>query len=125
MMPSSTTISVRCLRAKTSKQTLKHKTMALTTKCRAFYVDKPFSGFLTWASQTKAYVPVPSGDPPISWESGSKEALDAIGEVIAEADYFEKLMVLWGQESSRNMTSPELRADNVVFIKSIGNNFGL
>jgi hypothetical protein len=42
-----------------------------------------------------------------------KEALDAIGEVIAEADYFEKLMALWGQESSRNMTSPELRADNV------------
>jgi proteasome activator subunit 4 len=85
----------------------------------AFYVDKPYSGFLTWAPQTKAYVPVPSGDPPILWESESKEALDAIGEVIAEADYFEKLMVLWGQESSRNTTSPELRADNVVFIKSI------
>ncbi|KAH9081608.1 hypothetical protein EDB83DRAFT_2512470 [Lactarius deliciosus] len=85
----------------------------------AFYVDKPHSGFLTWAPQTKAYIPVSSGDPPISWESESKEALDAIGEVIAEADYFEKLMVLWGQESSRNMTSPELRTDNVAFIKSI------
>lgn len=85
----------------------------------AFYVDKPYSGFLTWAPQTKAYIPVPSGDPQISWESDSKEALDAIGEVIAEADYFEKLMALWGQESSRNMTSPELRADNVTFIKSI------
>ena len=96
--------------------------MALTMKCRAFYIDKPYSGFLTWAPQTKAYVPVPSGDPPISWESESKEALDAIGEVITQADYFEKLMVLWGQESSRNMSSPELRADNVVFIKSIGNN---
>ncbi|KAF8274047.1 hypothetical protein EI94DRAFT_1714621 [Lactarius quietus] len=85
----------------------------------AFYVDKPCSGFLTWAPQTKAYIPVPSGDPPISWESESKEALDAVGEVIAEADYFEKLMALWGQESSRNMTSPELRPDNVAFIKSI------
>jgi proteasome activator subunit 4 len=85
----------------------------------AFYVDKPYSGFLTWAPQTKAYIPVPSGDPQISWESESKEALDAVREVIAEADYFEKLMVLWGQESSRNMTSPELRADNVTFIKSI------
>lgn len=99
--------------------------MALITKCRAFYVDNPYSGFLTWAPQTKAYIPVPSGDPPISWESESKEALDAIGEVIAEADYFEKLMALWGQESSRNMTSPELRVDNVAFIKSIGNNLGL
>jgi proteasome activator subunit 4 len=108
-----------------SKQTLKSRTMTLTSKCRAFYVDKPYSGFLTWATQTKAYIPVPSGDPPISWESKSKEALDAIGGVIAEPDYFEKLMALWGQESSRNMTSPELRPDNVVFIKSIGNNLGL
>lgn len=108
-----------------SKQTLKSRTMALTMKCRAFYVDKPHSGFLTWAPQTKAYIPVLSGDPQISWEPESKEALDAIGEVITKADYFEKLMSLWGQESSRNMTSPDLRADNVTFIKSIGNNLGL
>jgi proteasome activator subunit 4 len=50
-------------------------------------------------------------------------ALEAIGGVIAQAEYFEKLMVLWGQESSRNVTSPELRTDNVAFIKTIGNNF--
>lgn len=99
--------------------------MALTMKRRAFYVDAPQSGFLTWAPQTKAYIPVPSGDPQISWEAESKAALDAIGEVITKADYFEKLMSLWGQESSRNMTSPEMRVDNVAFIKSIGNNLGL
>ena len=54
------------------------------------------------------------------WESASKIALEAIGEVVAQPKYFEKLMVLWGQESSRNVTSPELRTDNVSFIKTIG-----
>lgn len=52
-------------------------------------------------------------------------ALDAIREVVAQSEYFEKLMVLWGQESSRNVTSPELRTDNVAFIKTIGNMFPL
>ncbi len=109
-----------------SKRTLlAYDGTALRIKCRAFYVDKPYSGFLTWAPQTKAYVPVPAGDSPISWESESKMALEAIREVIEEGDYFEKLMVLWGQESSRNMSSPELRTDNVAFIKSIGNSLGL
>ena len=51
--------------------------------------------------------------------------LEAIGEVIAQAEYFEKLMVLWGQESSRNVISPELRTDNVAFVKTIGNKFCL
>ena len=32
-------------------------------------------------------------------------------------------MALWGQESSRNVTSPELRKDNVAFIKTIGIRF--
>ena len=52
-------------------------------------------------------------------------ALEAIGEVVAQAEYFEKLMVLWGQESSRNVTAPDLRTDNVAFIKTIGNKFRL
>jgi proteasome activator subunit 4 len=89
---------------------------------RALYIDKQPSGFLTWAPETKAYTPVPAGDPPITWEPASKMALEAIGGVIAQAEYFDKLMVLWGQESSRNVTSPELRTDNVAFIKTIGNN---
>src|SRR6266851_6113604 len=83
---------------------------------RAFYIDKQYSGFLTWAPETKAYTPVPAGGPPITWEPASKMALEAIGEVIAQAEYFEKLMALWGQESSRNVTSPDLRTDNVAFI---------
>jgi proteasome activator subunit 4 len=73
-----------------------------------------------WAPETKVYIPIPTGDPPITWESSSKSALDAIGEVVAQHEYFEKLMALWGQESSRNVTSPELRSDNVAFIKTIG-----
>jgi len=95
--------------------------MSLTpNSCRALYVDKQYSGFLAWAPETKAYTPVPAGDPPITWESASKAVLEAIGEVVAQSGYFEKLMVLWGQESSRNVTSPELRTDNVAFIKTIG-----
>jgi hypothetical protein len=92
---------------------------------RAFYIDKQYSGFLTWAPETKAYTPVPAGGPPITWEPASKMALEAIGEVIAQAEYFEKLMALWGQESSRNVTSPDLRTDNVAFIKTIGNKYRL
>src|SRR6266702_3496382 len=82
MIRSSTIISVRRPRSRMSKQTLKPRTMVLTMKCRTFYVDKPYSGFLTWAPQTKAYIPVPSGDSPISWESESKEAHDAIKELL-------------------------------------------
>lgn len=51
--------------------------------------------------------------------------IEAIGEAVAQTKYFEKLMMLWGQESSRNVTSPELRTDNVAFIKTIGNKFRL
>jgi proteasome activator subunit 4 len=93
--------------------------------CRAYYVDKQYSGFITWAPETKAYAPVPAGDPPITWEPASRVALDAIGEVVSQAEYFDKLMALWGQESSRNTTTPDLRTDNVAFIKSIGNKFQL
>jgi proteasome activator subunit 4 len=100
--------------------------MSLTWKlCRAFYVDKQVSGFLVWAPETKAYTPIPAGDPPITWESSSKSALEAIQEVVFQSKYFEKLMALWGQESSRNVTSPELRTDNVAFIKTIGIRFHL
>jgi proteasome activator subunit 4 len=88
-------------------------------KDEAFYVDKQISGFLVWAPETKAYTPIPAGDPPITWESSSKSVFEAIGEVVAQPEYFEKLMALWGQESSRNVTSPELRTDNVAFIKTI------
>ncbi|KAI0275116.1 hypothetical protein BC834DRAFT_851157 [Gloeopeniophorella convolvens] len=90
-----------------------------TGNSEALYVDKHYSGFLTWTPHTKAYIPIPEGEPPISWESPSQAALEAIEATTAQSDYFDKLMLLWGQESSRNTTTPELRADNVVFIKSI------
>ncbi|KAI0296143.1 hypothetical protein BC826DRAFT_1005479 [Russula brevipes] len=92
-------------------------------KDETLYVDKQHSGFLTWAPETKAYIPVPAGDPPITWESASRTTLEAIGEVVAQAEYFEKLMALWGQESSRNVTAPELRTDNVAYIKTIAKMF--
>ncbi|KAI9462941.1 hypothetical protein F5148DRAFT_1212253 [Russula earlei] len=87
-------------------------------KDEACYIDKQYSGFLAWAPESKAYMHIPAGDPPITWESASKAVLEAIGDV-AQAEYFEKLLVLWSQESSRNVTAPELRTDNVAFIKTI------
>lgn len=35
-------------------------------------------------------------------------------------NFFTVLALLWGQESMKNNTTPELRAENVTFMKSIG-----
>ncbi|KAH9964279.1 hypothetical protein BC827DRAFT_1190239 [Russula dissimulans] len=95
------------------------KVPSITITDEALYIDKEYSGFLTWAPETKAYKPIPAGDPPITWEPASLMVLKTINEVVAQAEYFDKLMVLWGQESSRNVASPDLRTDNVAFIKTI------
>lgn len=39
--------------------------------------------------------------------------------------FFSVLALLWGQESMKNSTTPELRAENVTFMKSIGMSFNL
>ncbi|ETW87560.1 hypothetical protein HETIRDRAFT_469691 [Heterobasidion irregulare TC 32-1] len=86
-------------------------------------IDKPASGFLTWAPFTKAYVAVANGTPPFSWDVECQPALEAIQSVISGSSYYGDLTALWGQESSKNTAKPLLRADNVSFIKTIAKTF--
>lgn len=90
------------------------------TFIRYLLIDKPASGFLTWAPFTKAYVAVAKGTPPFSWDVECQPALEAIQSVISGSSYYGDLTSLWGQESSKNTAKPLLRADNVSFIKTIG-----
>ena len=88
--------------------------------CSAFYVDKLNTGFLSWQPTIKAYKAVTTSDQPaIQWEAGSIPLLQAIGEVMNSSEYFTKLALLLGQEAGRNPSSLELRADHIVFMKSI------
>jgi hypothetical protein len=43
-----------------------------------------------------------------------------MSELIAESDYFTKLIALWSQESNRSGGSTEVRPENTSFIKSLG-----
>ena len=46
--------------------------------------------------------------------------LRAMSEVMDQDNFFTVLALLWGQESMKNSATPELRAENVTFMKSIG-----
>ncbi len=48
-----------------------------------------------------------------------------MSEVMNQGNFFSVLALLWGQESMKNSTTPELRAENVTFMKSIGMSFSL
>lgn len=85
-----------------------------------FYVDKLPTGFLVWASSVKSYRPVGPGTSPFEWEADSQPALQAIRDVLHSEKYFEKLLTLLGQESNKNPNRITLRAENVIFVKSIG-----
>lgn len=94
--------------------------MNAITSHRDLYIDQLSSGFLAWTPHTKAYKAVPAGSPPLSWETESQPALETITALIDQDDYFDKLAVLWGQESGRTTGNPELRPDNILFIKTLG-----
>lgn len=68
----------------------------------------------------KGYQAVPAGDSAFQWEEVSRPILRAMSEVMNQDNFFTVLALLWGQESMKNTTTPELRAENVTFIKSIG-----
>ena len=68
----------------------------------------------------KAYQAVPAGSSAFSWEEVSVPVLSAMSKVMDEGNFFTVLALLWGQESMKNSTTPELRAENVTFMKSIG-----
>ncbi|KAA1468528.1 hypothetical protein DENSPDRAFT_833844 [Dentipellis sp. KUC8613] len=86
---------------------------------QAVFIDKPMSGFFTWATSTKGSAPAPAGNVPFVWDVACQPALDVIRAVISRDDYFSSLLTLWGQESGKTTNTPELRSANVTFIKAI------
>ncbi|KAH9947705.1 ARM repeat-containing protein [Amylocystis lapponica] len=87
------------------------------------YVDKINTGFAVWTPTIKAYRAVPEGSSAFTWESSSQPALRAMSSILQEEKFFSDLVGLWGQESSRNQVTPELRPDNVNFIKTLAKMF--
>ncbi|KAL6304169.1 ARM repeat-containing protein [Sparassis latifolia] len=87
------------------------------------YVDKIKSGFILWSPCVKAYRAVPQDESPFFWESTSTPALDAMKSAMQEDDFFTTLASLWGQESAKIGGSPEMRTDNVTFVKSLAKMF--
>jgi proteasome activator subunit 4 len=85
----------------------------------SFFVDKIPTGFLTWTNTIKAYTLVGDGASTPSWEQASSPALKVVQDLIGE-EYYSALILLWGQETSRNSASAEVRAENIMFMKSIG-----
>ncbi|KAJ2996608.1 hypothetical protein NUW54_g7221 [Trametes sanguinea] len=86
-------------------------------------VDKIETGFLLWTPAVKGYRAVPPGSSAFSWEDSSRPILHAMSEVMGQDNFFTVLALLWGQESMKNSTTPELRAENVTFMKSIAKMF--
>ena len=87
---------------------------------RDLYVDKVTSGFLLWQPQLKAYLKVPEGDSPITWERASQAVLETLGGLLDSGEICSQLVTLWAQESSQSEGKADLRNDHVQFIKSLG-----
>lgn len=85
-----------------------------------FYVDKLDSGFLTWTPTIKAYRKVDAGSSALTWEEASQPLLEAMRGVISQDGFFDQLAALFAQESAKNPTVLKIRAEHVVFVKSIG-----
>ncbi|CCM01635.1 uncharacterized protein FIBRA_03696 [Fibroporia radiculosa] len=88
------------------------------------YVDKISTGFVMWSSTVKGYRVVREDELPLSWESASTPVLGSMSAVLREDGFFPSLAALWSQESSKQNTAPVLRADNIVFMKSLAKMFG-
>ncbi|KAF9459432.1 hypothetical protein BDZ94DRAFT_1312356 [Collybia nuda] len=87
------------------------------------YVDKIPTGFLTWAPNIKVYEAAGNA-PTISWDATSGSSLRLVSEILSKGAYFEKLSLLWSQESGKSGGTIDLRKDNVAYIKSLAKMFG-
>lgn len=85
---------------------------------RTPYVDKVNTGFLSWSQVLKSYKAVPAGGSPFSWEEKSRPLLNALKDG-TNADYYERLTVLWSQESSKS-DSVSLRTNNMAYMTALG-----
>jgi proteasome activator subunit 4 len=54
------------------------------------------------------------------WDKLSEPSLVQIRGLVTAEDYFQKLSLLWSQESSKNGGNVDLRSENVLYIKSLG-----
>lgn len=55
------------------------------------------------------------------WDVDAIPSLQVIKTTITTSDYYSKLLLLWGQESAKTNSTVELRSENVLYIKSLGN----
>lgn len=87
---------------------------------RLLYVDKLNTGFLTWGNSIKAYRSAPPDSSAFTWEASSQTTLQALSDALSSPTYFTQLASLLGQESTKNPATLELRAEHVIFMKSLG-----
>ncbi|KIJ68675.1 hypothetical protein HYDPIDRAFT_106916 [Hydnomerulius pinastri MD-312] len=85
-----------------------------------FYVDKFETGFLTWPKTVTAYAPPP--EQAVIWDPSSTESLDVIKQHV-DKDYYSKLASLWSQETNSTSGNPDLRSENVLFMKTLAKMF--
>lgn len=77
-----------------------------------------FTGFITWTPEVKGYI-MPPDNGTLIWDPTSSNALEIIAQTVQAATFWEKLGLLYSQESSRGNSSIEVRVDNVDFVKSL------
>jgi proteasome activator subunit 4 len=92
--------------------------IVLTCKRSALVDWIDFTGFIAWTPSIKGYT-MPSDTNPLTWDPASAHALQIIGEMATASSFWEKLGLLYSQESSRGNSSIEIRVDNVDFIKTL------
>ena len=54
------------------------------------------------------------------WDPSSTDVLRSMADALRDHDFLPSLVSRWSQESSQNIASPELRVDNVTYMKSLG-----
>lgn len=62
---------------------------------------------------------MPPDNGTLIWDPTSSNALEIIAQTVQAATFWEKLGLLYSQESSRGNSSIEVRVDNVDFVKSL------
>lgn len=77
-----------------------------------------FTGFITWTPDIKGYM-MPPDNGSLSWDPTSSGALEIVAQTVRVASFWEKLGLLYSQESSRGNSSIEVRVDNVDFVKTL------
>jgi proteasome activator subunit 4 len=83
------------------------------------FIDKIETGFLTWSKSIRGYTSVTGSECPFSWDEPSRPALTVVHETILQNDFFSQLADLWGQESSVEISTLELRTRNIDLVKSL------